>query len=67
MADLLAGGSDSDEEVELKLNEDYAKNYNKWREKEELQKLKDKYGDGATLDSSSSSSESEDEDAEVSY
>lgn len=64
MADLLAGGSDSDEEVELKLNEDYAKNYNKWREKEELQKLKDKYGDGATLDSSSSSSESEDEDAE---
>ncbi|CAN7937194.1 unnamed protein product [Ixodes hexagonus] len=64
MADLLAGDSDSDGQVELKLNEDYAKNYNKWREKEELQKLKDKYGDAATLDSSSSSSESEDEDAE---
>lgn len=64
MADLLAGDSDSDGQVELKLNEDYAKNYNKWREKEELQKLKDKYGDAAMLDSSSSSSESEDEDAE---
>lgn len=43
MADLLAGGSDSDEEVELKLNEDYAKNYNKWREKEELQKREQQF------------------------
>lgn len=66
MADLFqAGDSDSDDVGELKLNEDYAKNYNKWREKEELQKLKDKYGEEAVaLDSSSSSSESEDEDAE---
>ncbi|XP_037288508.2 protein KRI1 homolog [Rhipicephalus microplus] len=65
MADLFRGSdSDSDDVGELKLNEDYAKNYNKWREKEELQKLKDKYGENVALDSSSSSSESEDEDAE---
>uniref|UniRef100_A0A224YWZ4 Protein KRI1 homolog n=1 Tax=Rhipicephalus zambeziensis TaxID=60191 RepID=A0A224YWZ4_9ACAR len=65
MADLFRGSdSDSDDVGELKLNEDYAKNYNQWREKEELQKLKDKYGEDVTLDSSSSSSESEDEDAE---
>ncbi|KAH7971508.1 hypothetical protein HPB49_025276 [Dermacentor silvarum] len=65
MAALFRGSdSDSDDVGELKLNEDYANNYNRWREKEELQKLKDKYGEDVTLDCSSSSSESEDEDAE---
>ncbi|XP_077499123.1 protein KRI1 homolog [Amblyomma americanum] len=65
MADLFEGSdSDSGDVGELKLNEDYAKNYNRWREKEELQKLKDKYGENVAFDSSSSSSESEDEDAE---
>ncbi|XP_070381213.1 protein KRI1 homolog isoform X1 [Dermacentor albipictus] len=65
MAALFRGSdSDSDDVGELKLNESYAKNYNRWREKEELQKLKDKYGEDVTLDCSSSSSESEDEDAE---
>ncbi|XP_064476760.1 protein KRI1 homolog [Ornithodoros turicata] len=63
MADLFGDESDSDAQNELKLNEDYAKKYNQWREKEELQKLKDKYGEDAIL-SSSSSEESEDEDAE---
>ena len=27
-----------EEEIEFKINEDYANRYNKWREKEELQK-----------------------------
>ncbi|CAC5403926.1 KRI1 [Mytilus coruscus] len=49
---------------ELKINKAYAENYNVWRKKEELQKLKDKYGDVSDLDSESSSSESEDENAE---
>ncbi|XP_059176701.1 protein KRI1 homolog [Physella acuta] len=53
--DLL--GSDSEEEqVEFKINESYAKNYEKWRKKEEHQKLKDRYGDA---DTSSSSEEEE--------
>lgn len=30
--------SDSDSEIKLSINNDYAKRYNTWREKEELQK-----------------------------
>ncbi|KAK3577521.1 hypothetical protein CHS0354_026477 [Potamilus streckersoni] len=49
----------------LKINKAYAEKYDKWRQKEELQKLKDKYGDDLDTDSDSSSSETEDEDAEA--
>lgn len=54
--------SDSEE---FKINKAYAEKYDKWRQKEELQRLKDKYGDVSDLDSDSSTSESEDENAEA--
>uniref|UniRef100_A0A0K0DVP8 Protein KRI1 homolog n=1 Tax=Strongyloides stercoralis TaxID=6248 RepID=A0A0K0DVP8_STRER len=52
---------DSDsEEVSLTINKDYANKYENWRRKEELQKLKDRYGDDAQLsEEGSSSSESD--------
>ncbi|XP_060081608.1 protein KRI1 homolog [Ylistrum balloti] len=52
---------------EFKINKAYAEKYNTWRAKEELQRLKDKYGDVDVnhSDESSSSSESEDETAEA--
>ncbi|XP_006819512.1 protein KRI1 homolog isoform X1 [Saccoglossus kowalevskii] len=51
-------------EEELTINTSYAKKYNQWRRKEELQKLKARYGDVNLSDEeSSSSSEFEDEDA----
>ena len=47
--DLLGGSSsesDSDTNEDLlNTNNDYASNYDKWRGKEHLQKLKDKHGD----------------------
>jgi hypothetical protein len=33
-------GDDSDSEVKIKINENYAGHYNSWRQKEELQKRK---------------------------
>ena len=36
----LLGSDSSDEEVSFKINEGYAKNYEKWRKKEEKQKCK---------------------------
>jgi len=61
---MLDLDSDNDE-TGFKINEGYAKRYEEWRNKEEFQKLKDRYGD---LDlngdyEESSTSESEDEDA----
>uniref|UniRef100_A0A0P4XH51 Protein KRI1 homolog n=1 Tax=Daphnia magna TaxID=35525 RepID=A0A0P4XH51_9CRUS len=70
MAALFDEGS-SDEEGNLKINTNYADKYNQWREKEEYQKLKDKYGESGAMrmmangDESSSTSESEDEDGEA--
>ncbi|XP_055313340.1 protein KRI1 homolog [Sitodiplosis mosellana] len=50
----------SEEEIDFKTNKDYAKTYNKYRQKELLKKLKDKEaGDGSE---SSSESDSSDED-----
>jgi protein KRI1 len=46
---------DSDEEednVQLTVNSDYATKYDNWRKKEEYQKLKDKYGEGALSEGS---------------
>ena len=36
----LFNGDNSDSDEELKINTDYAKNYNNWRQKEELNKRK---------------------------
>ncbi|KAJ8924351.1 hypothetical protein NQ315_007147 [Exocentrus adspersus] len=52
----------ADSDVEIRTNNEYAKNYNIWRKKEEINKLKTKYGeDVEDLDQESSSS-SDDED-----
>ncbi|KAK2575946.1 hypothetical protein KPH14_007308 [Odynerus spinipes] len=69
MATLFtADNTDSDEE--LKVNTDYAQNYDNFRKKEELNKLKTKYGvdintvTGLGEDESNSSSSSSDEDSD---
>ncbi|XP_041633666.1 protein KRI1 homolog [Cheilinus undulatus] len=48
---------------ELKINSNFAQKYEKYRQKEELQRLKDKYGDRG--DESDSESESSSDDSEV--
>ncbi|XP_059484513.1 protein KRI1 homolog [Neocloeon triangulifer] len=64
----LLDGSDSDEDISLKINENYAQRYEKWRGKEEIQKFTDRYGENALKldapdDEDDSSSTDEDEDA----
>ena len=46
MSQLLES-SDDDETGEFKINDAYATSYNRFREKEQFQKLKDKYGEEA--------------------
>jgi len=53
---------DNESDSEIKIQNEYAKNYDTWRKKEELNKLKNKYGENYLEDSESSSS-SDDEDA----
>ncbi|XP_068975719.1 protein KRI1 homolog [Bombus flavifrons] len=63
----LFNGNNSDSDEELKINRDYAKNYNNWRQKEELNKLKTKYGDvndDTNLDESSDSESSSEKEEE---
>ncbi|KAM3598629.1 uncharacterized protein V6R79_020588 [Siganus canaliculatus] len=48
----------------LKINPGFAQKYDKYRQREELQRLKDKYGDRG-VDSESGSSESSSDDSEV--
>merc|ERR1711962_823023 len=52
----------TEENCKLKINKKFAEKYQKFKECQELDKLKEKYGPDAHLDSSSS--ESEDDDAE---
>ena len=42
---LLESSDDEGTSTDLKINEAYATNYNRFREKEQYQKLKDKYGE----------------------
>ncbi|XP_046970133.1 protein KRI1 homolog [Vanessa cardui] len=55
---------DSEEEVEIKTENAYAKRYDTWREKEELHKLEQKYGSKPLNDDGTVSSDSEDESDE---
>ncbi|GFN94087.1 protein kri1 homolog [Plakobranchus ocellatus] len=50
--ELLGSSSSDEEEVSFKINTNYAKNYEKWRRKEEKQRLLDKYGEQESTDSS---------------
>ncbi|KAK2178143.1 hypothetical protein NP493_560g01097 [Ridgeia piscesae] len=50
---------------EFRINKAYADRYNTWRKKEELQRLKDKYGNVEDDEFTSSDSEEEDDDAEA--
>ena len=69
----LLDSSDEEDTGQFKINESYATSYNKFRGKEQYQKLKDKYGDeaakkslnGREEDDSDESSSSEDETAEA--
>jgi len=61
--DILSGG-ESDDDNKFAINNDYAKNYNKWRPAEHLQRLKDKYGNNPEDDEEDSDESSEDEDAQ---
>ena len=73
MSKLLDSSDDDEDTGQLNINESYATSYNRFREKEQFQKLKDKYGEEAAKkelngnddDSDDESSSSEDEEAEA--
>ncbi|KYM95390.1 PREDICTED: protein KRI1 homolog [Cyphomyrmex costatus] len=60
---MLFNGEDSDSDGELKINKEYANIYHNFRQKEELHKLKTRYGEDTEFseDESNDSSSSEDE------
>lgn len=64
MAPKLFESDSEASEAEIKVREDYAKSYENWRRKEEIQKLKDKYGDNVISSASEPSSESDADDSE---
>ncbi|RVE41659.1 hypothetical protein evm_013698 [Chilo suppressalis] len=55
---------DSDEDIAIKTENEYAKKYDTWRGKEEMHKLEQKYGPDALLSGGSGTSDSEDESDE---
>ncbi|XP_011873109.1 PREDICTED: protein KRI1 homolog [Vollenhovia emeryi] len=61
---MLFNGDNSDSDGELKINAEYANIYDNFRQKEELHKLKARYGEDAASseDESSSDDSSDDED-----
>ena len=60
----LLGDSGDEEEVAINTTNTYATKYDAWRQKEHLQKLKDKYGEDYEEQESDSDESSEDSDAE---
>ncbi|KAF2896128.1 hypothetical protein ILUMI_10041 [Ignelater luminosus] len=60
MLRLFDNADDSDSDLNLKTDTDFAKNYDKWRQKEELHKLQAKYGN----ESSDTESSSEDDEGD---
>lgn len=62
---MLFNGDNSDSDGELKINTEYANIYDNFRQKEELHKLKARYGENAAFleDETDESSSSEDEDS----
>ncbi|EFN86438.1 Protein KRI1-like protein [Harpegnathos saltator] len=60
----LFEGDNSDSDEDIKINSEYAKDYNNWRQKEELNKLKTKYEEVITEDSSLSDDDEDDENIE---
>jgi protein KRI1 len=63
MSKIFEGDSDSD--ADIKTDNDYAKNYDNWRKKEELNKLKTKYGEELLDEDASSSSDDDDDGIEL--
>ena len=57
-------GSEDSEEIKINTENNYAERYDNWRQKEHLQKLKDKYGEDVEEESEESDDESEDSEAE---
>ncbi|RWS11137.1 KRI1-like protein [Dinothrombium tinctorium] len=62
MAKKLLDSDSECEEFNLNVNSEYANRYDNWRRKEELQKLKDKYGENVLSESSDCFSGSDDEE-----
>ncbi|KAI5636486.1 KRI1-like family domain-containing protein [Phthorimaea operculella] len=63
-AKTLFDDDSEEEEVTFKTENEYAKKYDNWREKEELHKLEQKYGSKALTEDPSLSSDSEEDDDE---